>query len=93
MEAEGSLQYTQESPLVSNLSQTNPVHTFPLYFVKSNLILTSHLRLELPKGLLPTKILYAFLISPWGACYFLPPKSKYSLQHHILKHPQSVLFP
>jgi hypothetical protein len=50
------------------LSQMNPIHTFQPYFpqISSNII--SPLRLGLPSGLfppgLPTKILYALVISP-----------------------------
>jgi hypothetical protein len=55
-------------PLVSVLSQINLIHTFPSCFPKihSNIILPS--TSSLPSGLfrlgLPTKIPYAFLISP-----------------------------
>jgi hypothetical protein len=49
-------------PLVTILSQINPVHTFPPYFPKI------HLRLGLQSGLFrsgfPTKILIVFLTSP-----------------------------
>jgi hypothetical protein len=49
-------------PLVPNLS---PIH--PIY-LRSILILSTHLRLGLPNGLFrsgfPTNILYAFLVSP-----------------------------
>jgi hypothetical protein len=49
-------------PLIPILSQINPVHTTPSYLSKI------HLRLGLPSGLfpsgLPTKIVYAFLLSP-----------------------------
>jgi hypothetical protein len=52
-------------PLDSFLSQMNPVNTTPSYF--SILILSSHLRLDLPVGLFPsgfpTKTLYAFLFA------------------------------
>jgi hypothetical protein len=58
-------------PLVPILSQMHPIHNFPPYFPKmhSNNIFPSVS--SLPSGLLPsrfpTKILYAFLISPMRA--------------------------
>jgi len=46
----------------------HPVQTFPFCFLRSILILFSHLSLGLPNGLFlspfPNKILYAFPISP-----------------------------
>jgi len=49
------------------MSQTNPVHNFHRISLRLILLLSSHLRLGLPSGLLPsdfaTKVLYAFLIS------------------------------
>jgi hypothetical protein len=57
-------------PLVPILSQINPVHTIPSY-LRHTLILSTHLSLGLPNGLLPsslpTNILYAFLFSPMCA--------------------------
>jgi hypothetical protein len=54
-------------PLVASLTQINPIHAIPAY-LRSILILSTHLRLRLPSGLLPsgfpTNILYAFLFSP-----------------------------
>jgi hypothetical protein len=54
-------------PLVPILSQIDPVHTIPAY-LRSILILSTHLRLRLPCGLFPsgfpTSILYAFFVSP-----------------------------
>jgi hypothetical protein len=51
-------------PLVTILSQIDPFHATPSY-LRSILILSTHLHLGLPNGLfpsgLPTKILYAFL--------------------------------
>jgi hypothetical protein len=41
-------------PLVPILSQMHLVHIFPPYFLKSILLLTSHLRLGLPSGLFPS---------------------------------------
>jgi hypothetical protein len=54
-------------PLVPILSQMHPVHTLHHISLRSGLILSSHLRLDLPHGLFParfpTKTLYAFLIA------------------------------
>jgi hypothetical protein len=54
-------------PLVPILSRTEPIHTSPFY-LRSILILSTHLHLGLPSGLFPngfpTNILYAFLFSP-----------------------------
>jgi hypothetical protein len=48
-------------------------HTFPLFPLRSVLILSTHLRLYLPNVLFPfgfpTKVLYAILISPMRATY------------------------
>jgi hypothetical protein len=53
-------------PLVPILSQINPIHTIPFY-LRSIWILSTHLRLGLPSGLVPsgfpTNILYEFLFS------------------------------
>jgi hypothetical protein len=60
MEPEG---VHKSPPLVPILSWINPVHTTPFY-LRSILILSTHLQLGLSSGLfpsgLPTKILYAF---------------------------------
>jgi hypothetical protein len=57
----------KSSPPVSILNQRNPVHSFPSYPLRSILILFSHLRLGLPRGLFltrfPTQVSYSLLIS------------------------------
>jgi hypothetical protein len=67
MEPEVSLPCWQSPPLVPILNQINPIHTIPSY-LKSISILSTHPRLGLPSGLLPsgfpTNILYAFLSTP-----------------------------
>jgi hypothetical protein len=59
-------------PLVPILSRINSVHTI-LSYLRSTLILSSHLRLGLPSGLFPSgfpiNILYAFLFTPIHATY------------------------
>jgi hypothetical protein len=58
-------------PLAPILSHINPVHTIPPYPIAltSILLLSTHLRLDLPSGLLPsgfpTNILNAFLFVPF----------------------------
>ena len=115
-------------PPVSILGQTNPVHIPTSHL----LMLSTHLRPDLPSGLFPsgfpTKTLYTPLSSPiratcsdhlilldfiplhnigWGVqiiyllvmqsppflLYLFPPRSKYSPQHHVLKHPQLPFLP
>jgi hypothetical protein len=57
----------KSQPPVPILSLMNPIHTLQPVYLRSILILSSHLRLGLPSGLFPspfpTKSLYAFLIS------------------------------
>jgi hypothetical protein len=65
METEGSL---TSLPPVSVLSLMNPIHTPKDYFLRSILILSSHLHLGIsssffPSGF-PTQVLYEFLIYP-----------------------------
>jgi hypothetical protein len=68
MEPEGSLPCSQQpsTGLYPEPDQSNP--SIPPYLSKVHLILSTHLRLGLPSGLLPpgfpTNILYAFLFSP-----------------------------
>jgi hypothetical protein len=54
-------------PLVSILNLLNPVHTTPSNLLSSILVLSTHLRFDLPSGLFssgfPTNIFYAFLFS------------------------------
>jgi len=66
--------HVHKSPLLMPiLSQMNPVHIFPSYLSKVHYITFFHLRLRLPSGLFrlgfPTKILYAFVISPMCVAY------------------------
>jgi len=69
------LPHSHQPPPVIILSQINPVHYLHPTSWKTILLLFSHLRLSLPSGLfpsdLPTKILYAPLLSP--KCYMLRP--------------------
>jgi hypothetical protein len=55
-------------PLVPILSQMNPIYTIPSY-IRSILILSTHLCLGLPSDLFPTgfptNILYVFVLSPF----------------------------
>jgi hypothetical protein len=66
-------------PPVPILCQINPNHTIPSHLSRSILILSTHLRLDLPSDLFPsgfpTNILYAFLFSPFllHACPSHPP--------------------
>jgi hypothetical protein len=53
-------------PSVPILSQINPVHASPSYFLKIDFNIVAHLRLSLPSGHFPsdlTKILYAPFLS------------------------------
>jgi hypothetical protein len=60
--------FYESPPLVPILSQVNPLHTTPQPIpLRSISILSYHLRLGLPSGGFPTKILFAFLFSPWHA--------------------------
>jgi len=65
----------QSLVVVPILSQINIVYILPTYSFKIHLILSFHLYLGLPSGILPsgfpTKILYVFLISP--LCANAPP--------------------
>jgi len=58
-------------PLVPVSSQINLIPAPPFQFLRSNLILSSHLRIGIPSGLFPsgflTKTLYTPLISPVSA--------------------------
>ena len=53
------------SPVIPILSRINPIPCIDTHFLRSILILSSHLCLSLPKGLfpvgLPVKILYIYL--------------------------------
>jgi hypothetical protein len=70
-------------PPVPILSLISPAHTTPAY-LRSILILTLHLRLGLPSGLIPsdfpTKILYAF---PFSSCVLHALSTSFSLTWSI----------
>jgi hypothetical protein len=119
-------------PLVSILSQKNPVHPFPSYCPKihSNIIFPSttrssdwslHIRFSdrnfvcisqlshacyMPRSSRPpwfddaSNISWSLQVTKFiivkhsiASCHFLPLRHKYSPQHPVLKHPQSMLFP
>jgi hypothetical protein len=74
MESEDDRVY--KSPqLVPILRQMHLVHIFPPYFPKILLILSSHLRLDLSRGLFPSrfsiKISYVILISGYGPVHLI----------------------
>jgi hypothetical protein len=76
MEPEGSLQYSQEHATGLYPEPDAPSPYLPtLLPLRSILILSHHLRLLLPTDLFrlgfPTKFLYAFLISPMRATFYL----------------------
>jgi hypothetical protein len=66
MESEGALPSSQE-PATGWVRRTRSTSSHPI-FLRSSLILSSHLRLRLPCGLflsgLETKIMYARLVAP-----------------------------
>jgi hypothetical protein len=69
----------KNSPLVSILSQINPVHTTPSYFSKIHFISYSYFRLGLPSGLY---LLFNLII--------MRMPDSYVLLHNILRAPISV---
>jgi hypothetical protein len=81
-------------PLVLILSQINPVHTTPSYFVRSILILSCNLLLDLPSGLFPSaypnKILYEFLSSPF-VLHALPISSSLTWSFQLHKRRLQVM--
>jgi len=68
MKPKGSLQYSQKPTIVSSLNQIKPIKSSHPIYLRSILILSSHLLLGLPNDVFPlgspTKILHAFLFSP-----------------------------
>jgi hypothetical protein len=74
MENEGELPIHKSTELVPDLSNTNSVHTTYIS-ARSILMLSTHLRLCLPRGLLPsgfsTNNLYTFLLSSIRATCFV----------------------
>ena len=68
MEPSDSVPYSQGSSIIPILNRIAPIDSIDTYFFKSMLILSSHLRLGLPKTLfpvgVPVKILKALLPSP-----------------------------
>jgi hypothetical protein len=73
MKPEGTLPYSQESPMYLSLERLiQSTHTYPIS-LRSIEILFSYLSLDLASGFLPsgfpTKILYLFLIFPVRALF------------------------
>jgi hypothetical protein len=74
MEPEGSHHFHKSPPLVPILSQMNPTHTFSPYFLRSVVILTSHLRLARPSDLFSLSFPKVVCISRLShACYMFQP--------------------
>ena len=69
MDPAGSTHTHNGSPVIPIMSQINPIPRIDTYSIRSNLILSSRLRLDLPKGLfpagLPVKILKVMLLLPF----------------------------
>ena len=61
MEPVGSMPHSQGSPIIPILSRINPIPRTDTYFLRYILILSSHLRLGLPKGLFPVGLLVKIL--------------------------------